>query len=82
MNKVDLLLDQIALIAGNPRAWSARFRSVDLADLAKEITALRAENEALKTVANFIIEYRSKNTRNFQLEKMDDFIRMLKELVQ
>ena len=50
--------------------------------LSEENDNLRAENEALKTVAKFIIEYRSKNTRNFQLEKMDDFIRMLKELVQ
>ena len=57
MNKVDLLLDQIALIAGNPRAWSARFRSVDLADLAKEITALRAENEALRERVKELREY-------------------------
>ena len=54
----------------------------DLHEAYDEIETLRAENEALKTVANFIIEYRSKNTRNFQLEKMDDFIRMLKELAQ
>ena len=55
---------------------------VDSEKLATRAAELERENERLLTIARGLVEYRRRNTLNFQLEKADYFISMFDDILK
>ena len=68
--------------ARKPRLKLAAERGSQIAELQRELGEAKAELAAARAAYARLMDYRGKNTLNFQLEKLDDYLRVLGSALQ